>query len=215
MSTWERVSDPAILRKKNPCEVTFIRAIVEDIKEKATSFFFVTPLPLAFCTCIPSLRVSTSQKQVHVTSLADPGRPGPSCPQVFSKSCSFQARVFEQILGSGPPLGSKLCWALPWPQFWISPCTWPALISIVWSQARIQDFGQGGPVEFWRQGVQWAPYLLKIETFPFCLKTAWFWRNLWGKVTPLDPLLDQKRSCELFLHQRSPRGTKNDRVWLG
>ncbi len=33
-------------------------------------------------------------------------------------------------------------------------------------QARIQDFGQGGPVEFWPQGGAWAQNLLKIEVFP-------------------------------------------------
>ncbi len=49
---------------------------------------------------------------------ADPGGPagpGPPCPQDFKKSCNFQAILwekpyFEQILGSGPPLGSKLRW---------------------------------------------------------------------------------------------------------
>ncbi len=40
----------------------------------------------------------------------------PLAPKISSKSCSFQAILrekpyFEQSLGSGPPLGSKLHWA--------------------------------------------------------------------------------------------------------
>ena len=38
------------------------------------------------------------------------------------------------------------------------------------TQERIQDFGQGGPAEFWPQG-GWAQNLLKIGGFP--LKIAW------------------------------------------
>ena len=46
-----------------------------------------------------------------------PWGPGYSAPFFFSKSCSFRANLieretsyFERILGSGPPLGSKLRW---------------------------------------------------------------------------------------------------------
>ncbi len=52
-----------------------------------------------------------------LSSVADPGGPGHSLPpRFFFKSCSFQALLgenpyFEQMLGSGPLLGSKLHWA--------------------------------------------------------------------------------------------------------
>ena len=64
-------------------------------------------------------------------SVADPGGPWgprpPFAPKISSKSSSFQAilneknHYFEQFLGSGPPLGSKLRWA-PWPISWIRAC---------------------------------------------------------------------------------------------
>ncbi len=55
-----------------------------------------------------------------LVTVADPGGgpwgPAPLALKISSKLCSFQAILgenlyFEQIVGSGPPLGSKLHWA--------------------------------------------------------------------------------------------------------
>ena len=67
------------------------------------------------------------------------------------------------------------------------------LLPVHLTQARIQDFGQGCPAEFWPQGGGvWAQNLLKIGVFPLTLpencmilkKCCWQ-----GGPGPLDPLL--------------------------
>ena len=87
---------------------------------------------------------------------ADPGGP-PLPPRFFPKSCSFWANLrkklyFEQILGSGPPLGSKLCWS-PWPKSWIRP--WPSLSKLfLWnSQECPQKLRkkENSPLREWRR----------------------------------------------------------------
>ena len=48
------------------------------------------------------------------------------------------------------------------------------------TQARIQDFGQGGPVEFWPQ--RWAQHLLKIRVFPWKLpENCMILKKSWGR----------------------------------
>ncbi len=54
------------------------------------------------------------------------------------------------------------------------PCSWKLQTVLMANQtsklhrnqARIQDFGQGGPAEFWPQGGPWAQILFKIRVFP-------------------------------------------------
>ena len=67
----------------------------------------------------------------HTTILCTSGSRGPwgpgppPCPQNFSKSCSFQAKGNPLVwanFGLRAPLGSKLCWARPWPKSWIRHC---------------------------------------------------------------------------------------------
>ncbi len=79
-------------------------------------------------------------------------------------------------------------------------------------QARIWDFGQGGPAEFWPQGGPWAQNLLQIGVFPLKLpENCIILKKFGGKGGPtLDPLLVMWPG---FLHwQRFLIGSKSDCV---
>ncbi len=73
-----------------------------------------------FCTRGVGTALSDSPRGVILWGgpLSDPGgAPAPLAPKISKKIMQFSGNFkgknpfFEQILGSGPPLGSKLCWA--------------------------------------------------------------------------------------------------------
>ncbi len=85
------------------------------------------------------------------------------------------------------------------------------------AQGRIQDFGQGGTVEFWNPG---GPEPKNLGFFPLnCLKNAWFWNNLWGKgAGPPGSASDAHVTRASLLHRARPknwssRQTSDLRVW--
>ena len=48
---------------------------------------------------------NTLNREQPTSGSRGPWGPGPLAPMIFSKSCSFQATLAAQILGSGPPWG--------------------------------------------------------------------------------------------------------------
>ncbi len=108
-----------------------------------------------------------------------------------SKSCALQKKNWQEKLRVGPP---AFCWlrrffSLKAVQLKAERPTW------ITQEARIQDFGQGGPAEFWPQ---WGALSLKCaQNGGFSLKIAWklhdFEEILWARGAqgpcPPDPLL--------------------------
>ena len=75
------------------------------------------------------------------------------------------------------------------------------------AQARIQDFRQGGPAEFWPQGGALSPNF--AQNRGFSLKNAWKLHDFEeilgarGARASLDPLLDDNVVCFVTLFQLS------------